>query len=108
ETMLDALPPDPAGQIRELKDYRFADPDAQRAFDELLQWLQNEVLGSYFRNMAQGMKNLGPEELQRFKDMLADLNDLIAARERGEDTQAAFDDFMRRHGDFFPEGPPTL
>jgi uncharacterized protein with von Willebrand factor type A (vWA) domain len=108
ETMLDTLPPDPAGQIRELKDYRFADPEAQRAFDELLQWLQDEVLGSYFRNMAQGMKNLGPEQLERFKDMLSELNDLIAARERGEDTQAAFDDFMGRYGDFFPEGPRTL
>ena len=42
------------------------------------------------------MKNLGPEELQRFKDMLAELNDLIAARERGEDTQAAFEGFMSR------------
>jgi uncharacterized protein with von Willebrand factor type A (vWA) domain len=108
EAMLDTLPPDPAGQIRELKDYRFVDPEAQRRFDELMEWLHNEVLGSYFRNMAQGMRNLGPEERQRFKDMLSELNDLIAARERGEDTQPAFGEFMGRYGDFFPEEPGTL
>ena len=40
EQFLDSLPPDPAGQISELKDYRFVDPEAQRKFDELIEWLQ--------------------------------------------------------------------
>src|SRR5438093_11981610 len=48
EQFLDSLPPDPAGQVRELKDYRFADAGAQRKFDELLDWLKEQVLGSYF------------------------------------------------------------
>ena len=39
EQLLDSLPPDPAGAIRELREYRFADPSAQGAFDELLEWL---------------------------------------------------------------------
>jgi uncharacterized protein with von Willebrand factor type A (vWA) domain len=40
--------------------------------------------------------------------MLAELNRLIEMRERDEDTQAAFEDFMSRHGDLFPEDPTTL
>jgi uncharacterized protein with von Willebrand factor type A (vWA) domain len=106
EQALDSLPPDPAGAIRELRDYRFVDPDAQREFDELLDWLERQVLGSYFRNLTEGMRNLGPEELARFKDMLAELNAMIEARARGEDVD--FDGFMQRYGDFFPDHPRDL
>src|SRR5205814_9548860 len=42
EQFLDSLPSDPAGQLRELRDYRFADPEAQRKFDELLDWLKEQ------------------------------------------------------------------
>src|SRR3989442_11401874 len=67
EQFLDSLPPDPAGQIKELKDYRFVDQEAQAKFDELMEWLRQQVMGSYFRNMAEGMRGMSPEELQRFK-----------------------------------------
>jgi uncharacterized protein with von Willebrand factor type A (vWA) domain len=106
EQLLDSLPSDPAGQIKELKDYRFVDPQAQRKFDELMEWLKDQVLGSYFRSMAEGMRNLSPEQLKRFKDMLAELNDMIEAGDRGE--QYDFDGFMQRYGDFFPDNPRTL
>jgi uncharacterized protein with von Willebrand factor type A (vWA) domain len=106
EQFLDSLPPDPAGQIRELKDYRFADPEAQREFDRLMEWLQEQVLGSYFRNLTEGMRNMTPEQIRRFKDMLAELNQMIEARDRGEPID--FPGFMQRYGDFFPENPRTL
>jgi uncharacterized protein with von Willebrand factor type A (vWA) domain len=106
EAFLDALPRDAPGQIRELQDYRFRDPAAQRMFDELMQRLREQVMGAYFRNMAQGLQSLSPEELQRFRDMLAGLNEMIERRERGEPYD--FDGFMQRFGDFFPENPQTL
>ncbi len=108
ETFLDALPPDVPGQIGELKEYRFMDPEAQRLFDELLEHVKEQVLGSYFRQLAQGMREITPEQMARFKDMLAELNGLLEARARGEDTQPAFEDFMQRYGDLFPENPRTL
>jgi uncharacterized protein with von Willebrand factor type A (vWA) domain len=108
EAFFDALPPDVAGRLKELQDYRFLDPEAQRRFDELMEHLKEQVLGSYFRQMAQGMRDLSPEQLQRFKDMLAELNGLIEMRDRGEDTQPAFEDFMSRYGDLFPDRPRTL
>jgi uncharacterized protein with von Willebrand factor type A (vWA) domain len=106
EGFLDSLPPDAPGQIRELQDYRFRDPEAQRMFDELMERLREQVMGAYFRNMAQGMRDLSPEEMQRFRDMLAELNDMIEKRERGEPYD--FEGFMQRHGDFFPENPKSL
>jgi uncharacterized protein with von Willebrand factor type A (vWA) domain len=108
ESFLDALPADAPGQIGELREYRFVDPVAQRMFDELQEHISEQVMGSYFRQMAEGMQNMTPEDIARFKDMLAELNGLIEMRERGEDTQPAFDDFMSRHGGFFPQDPATL
>ena len=51
---------------------------------------------------------MSPEDIARFKDMLAELNGLIEMRERGEDTQPAFDGFMSRHGDSSRTSPATL
>jgi len=106
EQFLDSLPPDPAGAIRELKDYRFVDPEAQKKFDQLLEWLKEQVLGSYFRNLTQGMRGMSAEDMQRLRDMLAELNSMIEARDRGEPYD--FDGFMQRYGDFFPGTPRSL
>ena len=40
--------------------------------------------------------------------MLADLNSMLEADARGEDTDQMFQDFMEKHGDFFPENPQSL
>ena len=106
EAVLDSLPPDVPGQIRELSDYRFVDQEAQREFDELMEHLREQVLGAYFRNMAEGMRNLSAEQVERFKDMLAELNQMIEQRDRGEPYD--FDGFMQRFGDLFPDNPKTL
>ena len=106
EAVLDSLPPDVPGQIRELSDYRFVDQQAQREFDELMEHLKEQVLGAYFRNMAEGMRNLSPEQVQRFKDMLAELNQMMERRDGGEDQD--FEGFMQRYGDMFPDNPRTL
>ena len=108
EAFLDALPPDAPGRLGELREYRFADPTAQRMFDELQEHIREQVMGAYFRQMAEGMRTMSLEDIARFKDMLAELNGLIEMRERGEDTQQAFEGFMSRHGGFFPDDPQTL
>jgi uncharacterized protein with von Willebrand factor type A (vWA) domain len=108
EAFLDALPGDLPGQLRELTGYRFADPEAQERFDRLLERLREQVLGAYFRNLAEGLRNLTPEELARFRDMLAELNRMIEDRARGTHTQEDFDRFMERYGDLFPDRPRSL
>jgi uncharacterized protein with von Willebrand factor type A (vWA) domain len=108
EQSLDMLPPDPAGKLRELQDYRFVDREAQRKFDELMEWVREQVMGSYFRNMAEGLQSMSAEDLAAFKDMLADLNELIGKRERGELQPGDFSQFMEKHGQFFPGDPKSL
>ena len=38
------LPPDPAGQLRELQEYDFVDPEAKRKFEELLNSLRQQMM----------------------------------------------------------------
>ena len=49
---------------------------------------------------------LKPERMAALKDMLAELNTMLAAREAGE--QPDFAGFMERHGQFFPGNPQSL
>ena len=108
EADLDALPADTAQAIRQLADYDWRSPAARQTFDQLRELLRSEVLDSQFRGMRQVMSNPDPEAMQRVKDMLGDLNQMLAADARGEHTQADFDRFMERHGDLFPDQPQNL
>ncbi|MER3452701.1 MAG: hypothetical protein C4344_03235 [Acidimicrobiia bacterium] len=105
---LDMLPPYLAGQVRALSDYEFTSSEAREKFDELMDRLRQQLLQSYFNRMAGALENVTPEQMGRMKDMLAELNRLLGMRERGEDSEAAFGEFMERFGDFFPGNPRSL
>jgi uncharacterized protein with von Willebrand factor type A (vWA) domain len=106
EAMLDALPRNPAAEIRELTSYDFASSDARSRFEHLLEELRQEVLNSYFSNIAGALQSMGPDDLRRINDMLAELNDMISRRDRGEEYD--FAGFMERHGHMFPDNPRSL
>ena len=108
EADLDALPADTAQAIRRLADYDWRSPAARETFERLRQLLRSEVLDSQFRGMRQVLQSPDPQAMQRIKDMLGDLNAMLAADARGEHTQADFDRFMDRHGDLFPDHPQNL
>lgn len=103
---LDHLPPDVAGRIRDLRQYDFMDPDARQQFEELMQMLQQQVLQSYFRGLQQSIQQLTPQALQQIREMVHDLNQLLQQRQRGEEPD--FENFMRKWGQFFPEGIKDL
>jgi uncharacterized protein with von Willebrand factor type A (vWA) domain len=100
------MPPDLAGRFRELSQYEFADNEARRRFEELTDELRQQLLQSQFNRMAQGMADMSPERMAALKDMLAELNTMLAAREAGEEPD--FAGFMERHGQFFPGNPQSL
>ena len=108
EADLDALPADTAQAIRRLADYDWRSPAARETFERLRQLLRSEVLDSQFRGMRQALQSPDPQAMQRVKDMLGDLNAMLAADARGEHTQADFDQFMERYGDLFPDHPRNL
>jgi uncharacterized protein with von Willebrand factor type A (vWA) domain len=56
--------------------------------------------------MSEGMGSMSPNDMQRVKDMMAELNAMLDQRAAGEEPD--FDGFMERFGDFFPENPETL
>jgi uncharacterized protein with von Willebrand factor type A (vWA) domain len=114
ETELDTLPNDPARAIRALSDYEWRSDEARATYEELKDLLRQEVLDSQFRGMKQTMQSMqsgSPEAsaaMQAVKDMMADLNEMLAADARGEHTQEDFDQFMEKHGQFFPDQPANL
>src|SRR6202012_4047709 len=77
-------------------------------FEQLKDMLRREVLDSQFRGMKQALENPDPAAMQRVKDMLGDLNNMLEAGARGEHTQADFDQFMENYGDLFPDQPENL
>jgi uncharacterized protein with von Willebrand factor type A (vWA) domain len=103
---LDMVPPDLAGRVQALQDYDFMDDAARQRFEELMDELRRELMQSYFNQMSEGMQNVSPEQMQRMKDMLAELNQMLEQREAGEEPD--FDGFMERYGDFFPGNPQNL
>jgi uncharacterized protein with von Willebrand factor type A (vWA) domain len=92
---LDALPDDVGRAIRQLKDYEFVEPKAAEKYQELLQQLQQQVLGSYFKNMRDSLKDLTPERMERTRQMLRDLD--RALRERMEGGEPDFEAFQRQY-----------
>jgi uncharacterized protein with von Willebrand factor type A (vWA) domain len=108
EAELDSLPPDTAQAIRRLARYDWRSPAARETFEQLKDLLRRQVLDSQFRGMKDVLENADPESMQRVKDMLAALNQMLEADARGEHTQADFDAFMDTYGDMFPDRPANL
>jgi len=108
EAELDALPSDTAGAIRALADYQWRSQAAAQTFEQLKELIKREVLDSQFRGIKDQLTGAGAEGMQRVREMMAALTDMIEADSRGEHTQQDFDDFMEQYGDFFPDSPQNL
>lgn len=100
------MPDDAGSRIRELGDYDFTDPEAERKFGELVDELRRQMMEQFSSQLTEGLRNMSPEALQRTKDMMAELNQML--RDRAEGREPDFDGFMEKYGDFFPENPRNL
>jgi uncharacterized protein with von Willebrand factor type A (vWA) domain len=105
EMQLDALPSDTGGAVRELDSYDWRSADAREAYQEIRDLLGREMLDQRFEGMKQAMENASPEDVERVREMLDDLNNLLAQHAQGRDTAEQFSEFMAKHGEFFPENP---
>ncbi|MEV6031319.1 hypothetical protein AB0L65_09220 [Nonomuraea sp. NPDC052116] len=108
EAGLDGLPEDTASAIQELSTYEWRSSAARQTFEELRDLLRREVLDSQFRGLRDALANPDPEAMERVRQMMADLNEMLDKDSRGQHTQADFDDFMGKYGDLFPEKPRNL
>ncbi|HEV7788537.1 MAG TPA: VWA domain-containing protein [Pseudonocardia sp.] len=105
EMQLDALPSDTGGAVRELDSYDWRSAEAREAYQEIRDLLGREMLDQRFEGMKQAMENASAEDVERVREMLDDLNSLLAQHAQGRDTAEQFGEFMAKHGEFFPENP---
>jgi uncharacterized protein with von Willebrand factor type A (vWA) domain len=108
EAELDALPKDTARAVRELSEYQWRSPEARAAYEQINELLRDQVLDAQFDGMRDALQNATPQDMERIREMMHALNEMLDADARGEHTQEQFDQFMQQYGDYFPEDPQTL
>lgn len=105
---LDSLPASTAAAVSELSDYRWQSGQARADYEKIKDLLGREMLDQRFAGMKQALENATDDDRQAISEMLTDLNELLEKHRAGEDTQQDFDEFMDKHGEFFPERPQNV
>lgn len=108
EMQLDALPASPAAAVAELNSYDWKSGEAREYFEKIKDLLGREMLDQRFAGMKEALENATDEDRAAISDMTNDLNALLDDHQRGEDTQEQFDEFMDKHGEFFPDKPGNI
>ncbi len=106
---LDALPDNAAGKMQQLEKYEFLNPEAQKKYIELLNQLRQAMTQTFFKDIEKMVNNMSSGDIERMKDMLKSLNDLLSKKGKGLDPdalQSHFKNFMDKFGDMFGENPP--
>ena len=101
---LEGLPPDLPGQMKELQNYEFMDPEAQAEYQELMEMLKQAMMETFFKDLQQQIANMTPEDMERMKQMMRDLNQMLQDKMQGGEPD--FDGFMQQYGDLFGPNPP--
>lgn len=108
EMQLDDLPPNTAAAVSELSAYDWQSREAREDYERIKDLLGRELLDQRFSGMKQALENATDEDRAAVNEMLGDLNELLEKHRLGSDTQDDFDQFMAKHGDFFPENPQNI
>ena len=101
---LDQLPEGLGGQIRELQEYEFMDPEAQQKFKELMDMLRQQTMSNIASDMKDQLQNMSPEEMRALREMMRDMNQMM--RDEVSGLGADFGEFMAKWGDMFGDNPP--
>ena len=101
---LDNLPEGVGGQIKDLMEYDFIDPEAQQKFQELLDMLKNQMAQNMSQQMQQQIQGMSPEDMAAMREMMRQLNQMM--RDRIEGREPDFEGFMEQFGSMFGPNPP--
>ena len=99
------LPDDAAGKVKALQDYEFLNTDAQKQFLKLTEQLRKAMTQSFFRDVESMVNEMSDGDINRMKNMVKDLNDMLVRKIAGEDP--GFDEFMDKYEDMFGDAPPS-
>ncbi|MFP5365447.1 MAG: vWA domain-containing protein [Actinomycetes bacterium] len=108
EMQLQNLPRSTAAAVNELAQYDWQSGTAREAYEQIKDLLGREALDQRFAGMKQALESATDEDRAAVSAMLRDLNELLAKHRNGEDTDEDFQEFMARHGQFFPENPQSV
>ena len=101
---LDNLPEGLGGQIQELMEYDFIDPEAQRLFQELLERLKSQMAQNMSQQMQQQLQGMSPDQMAAMQEMMRQLNEMLRDQMAGREPD--FDRFMQQFGPMFGDNPP--
>ena len=101
---LDVLPKGLAGQLKELMEYDFMDPEAQEKFQELLDALKSQMSQNMGQQMINQIKGMSEEDQAATRGMMRALNEMIRDKMSGQEPD--FDGFMDKFGSMFGDNPP--
>ena len=102
---LDELGDSVSGQIQNLMEYDFVNPEAQQKFQELLDMLTGQMANNISAQMRDQMSNMSAEQSERMKDMISSLIEMIRDKSTGFDPD--FNSFMENFGDMFGPDQPN-
>jgi uncharacterized protein with von Willebrand factor type A (vWA) domain len=108
EMQIDNLSPNTAAAVSELSSYDWTSREAREAYEEIKDLLGRELLDQRFAGMKQALEGATDEDREAIAEMLRDLNELLDKHNSGEDTEADFEEFMAKHGQYFPENPQNI
>jgi uncharacterized protein with von Willebrand factor type A (vWA) domain len=108
ELTLDNLPASTPSAVQELADYDWRSAEAKASYEKIRDLLGRELLEAHFAGMKQALESATDADREAVREMLSDLNQLLDKHRRGEDTEADFDEFMAKHGQYFPENPRNV
>ncbi|WP_028639220.1 vWA domain-containing protein [Nocardioides sp. URHA0032] len=108
ELQLENLPPNTAAAVSELSSYDWQSREAREDYEKIRDLLGRELLDQRFAGMKEALEGATDADRAAVNAMLQDLNQLLEKHQRGEDSQEDFEEFMQRHGDFFPENPSNI
>lgn len=101
---LDNLPEGLGGQIQELMEYDFMDPEAQQMFQELLDMLKSQMAQNLSQQLREQIQGMSPQEMAAMREMMRQLNQMMRDRMAGREPD--FDRFMQQFGPMFGPNPP--
>ncbi|MCZ4519615.1 VWA domain-containing protein [Rhodococcus ruber] len=108
EMQIGDLSPSTAQAVQELSDYDWRSSEGRENYEKIKDLLGREMLDQRFAGMKQALEGATDEDRQAISEMLKDLNELLDAHNKGEDTDEQFDEFMNKHGQHFPENPKNV
>ena len=114
EMQLEGLPPNVASAVSELSSYDWQSREAREAYEQIKDLLGRELLDQRFSGMKQALENATDEDREAINEMLGDLNELLEKHQQAQTSEdaaevdRAFEEFMGKHGDHFPENPQNI